>query len=53
MASCPECSASVEDNDYELGELIVCGECGSELEVVGVEPLEVTVAPLEEEDWGE
>ncbi len=53
MATCPECSADVADSGYELGELIVCDECGSELEVVGTGPLAVALAPMEEEDWGE
>lgn len=50
---CPECSAEIDNNGYELGELIVCDDCGSELEVVGVAPLELELAPEEEEDWGE
>jgi alpha-aminoadipate/glutamate carrier protein LysW len=50
---CPECSAEIEDQGFELGEIIVCDECGSELEVVGVDPLRLEHAPEEEEDWGE
>ena len=53
MATCPECSANIEDSGYELGELVVCAECGSELEVVGTEPFSIALAPMEEEDWGE
>lgn len=53
MANCPECGAQVEDNGYELGELIICEDCGSELEVIGTNPLEVDLAPMEDEDWGE
>ncbi|HEY8292143.1 MAG TPA: hypothetical protein VIG44_06630 [Thermomicrobiales bacterium] len=30
-----------------------CPECGVELEVVEVDPLELQLAPEEEEDWGE
>lgn len=35
-----------------LGELLVTDE-GAELEVVGLDPLELVEAPEEEEDWGE
>ena len=35
-----------------LGELLVSDE-GAELEVVGLNPLELVLAPEEEEDWGE
>ena len=38
------------------GELIVCSSCGTELEVIGVEPVELDWAYLEpidrEADWG-
>ena len=53
MANCPECSAALETAGLELGELIVCDDCGSEIEVVGLEPLVLELAPEEEEDWGE
>ncbi len=43
----------VDGYGLELGELVVCDECGSELEVVGLEPLELELAPEEDEDWGE
>jgi alpha-aminoadipate/glutamate carrier protein LysW len=35
------------------GEIIQCPECGVELEVMETEPLELQLAPEEEEDWGE
>ena len=37
----------------EKGEIIQCPECGVELEVVNEDPLELALAPEEEEDWGE
>ena len=54
MGACPECGASV-DLDYDVveGEIITCEECGAELEVISVNPLELELAPEEEEDWGE
>ncbi len=39
--------------DTIANELIECGDCGTEFEVTNVEPLTLTEAPLEEEDWGE
>jgi len=50
---CVECGSSVELENPELGELVVCETCGVELEVVGLEPLQLQVAPEEAEDWGE
>ena len=54
MAECPECGAEVEDDaTYEEGEIINCEDCGVELEVISEDPLELALAPEEEEDWGE
>ncbi len=46
MPSCPECE---NDLDFELdeveeGDMVVCDECGTEYEIVGVEPLELSRA---------
>jgi len=43
MTSCPECenSLDIEMDEVEEGDVIVCDECGTEFEVVGVEPLEL------------
>lgn len=45
---CPECDnpITVDADEVEEGESVVCDECGMELEVVSVEPLEL--APVEE-----
>lgn len=51
--TCPECAATVEMDDVIRGELIMCPDCGAELEVMEVDPLELELAPEEEEDWGE
>ncbi|MEI6043879.1 MAG: lysine biosynthesis protein LysW [Chloroflexota bacterium] len=54
VAACPECGANVElEANVEKGEIVQCPECGVELEVVKVNPVELEVAPEEEEDWGE
>ncbi len=52
MAECPVCGAEIVlDDDVEVGEIISCEDCGSELEVTGKDS--VQEAPQEEEDWGE
>ena len=53
MATCPECDAEFELTGVEKGEIIQCPECGVELEVVNEAPVELALAPEEEEDWGE
>ena len=35
------------------GELVDCGDCGTELEITQVDPLVFQEAPQAEEDWGE
>ena len=53
-AQCPECEADVHlAADVERGEIVPCADCGAELEVVQRDPLELRLAPEEEEDWGE
>lgn len=54
MSECPVCGAQIPVNDdYVVGELITCPDCGVELEVTSLEPFTVSEAPQEEEDWGE
>ncbi len=54
IAECPVCSAKINfSTDTIANELIACPECGSELEVISVNPPELAEAPQEEEDWGE
>ncbi len=53
-ALCPECEADVAvQGAVEQGEIVVCPDCGVELEVTALEPLALALAPREEEDWGE
>ena len=44
---CPECDnpITVDTDEVEAGETIQCDECGTELEVVSVDPLEL--APID------
>ena len=52
MATCPECDADIEVDEYDVdkGDIITCPECGSNLEVTSVTPVELDVAPEEGED---
>ena len=41
---CPECDEEVYvDADSEQGDVVTCDECGTRLEVVGLDPIEVDV----------
>ena len=53
MAVCPECEAELSLGNVEKGEIVQCPQCSAELEVVNADPLELDLAPEEEEDWGE
>lgn len=47
--TCPECEADVHvDTDADKGDTVSCDECGTELEVVGLDPVELDI--VEEED---
>jgi len=43
MPNCPECEngLDIEMDEVEEGDVVTCEECGTEYEVVGVEPLEL------------
>lgn len=51
--TCPECEAELALEDIIQGEIVVCPDCGVDLEVVELNPLKLELAPMEEEDWGE
>jgi alpha-aminoadipate carrier protein LysW len=54
MVSCPECEAAVAvPGSLLLSEIVECGECRSELEVLALNPVVLALAPEVEEDWGE
>jgi alpha-aminoadipate carrier protein LysW len=50
---CPECDAVLDLANVVQGEIVVCPDCGVDLEVVNLEPVSVALAPMEQEDWGE
>ncbi|MEU9884951.1 lysine biosynthesis protein LysW [Sphaerisporangium sp. NPDC051017] len=54
MIACPECEATVDLPDApRLNEILECGDCHAELEILSLEPTLVGLAPEVEEDWGE
>lgn len=51
---CTECAAELDlAPDVEVGEIVVCPDCGVEWEVRSLEPIILELAPEVEEDWGE
>ncbi|MBI4394240.1 MAG: lysine biosynthesis protein LysW [Euryarchaeota archaeon] len=53
MAECIECGYEIATKEPVVGEIIGCPDCGVELEVVNLTPVEFEHAPEEKEDWGE
>lgn len=56
MASCLSCEAEFPPVDVEVGETLVCEECGTEHEVLAASPLELVLVDeeeLEEDDEDE
>jgi len=52
MPSCPECEndLDVELDEIEEDDVVACEECGTEFEVVGVDPLELARVDDESEE---
>lgn len=54
MTSCPECenNLDIDVEEVEEGDVVACDECGTEYEIVGVEPLELSKVEegIEEDD---
>jgi alpha-aminoadipate carrier protein LysW len=44
MPACPECenALDVDADDVEEGDVIACDECGSEFEVIAIDPLQLS-----------
>jgi alpha-aminoadipate carrier protein LysW len=52
IGTCPECDSDVHvDTDVDKGETVSCEECGVELEVVGLDPVELDI--VEEDNLDE
>jgi alpha-aminoadipate carrier protein LysW len=48
---CPECDnvLDIDEDEVDAGDVLTCDECGTELEIVSVDPLEI--APVEIEGY--
>jgi len=50
VSYCPECEAVIDEEFEDVGEVISCPECGVELEVISVDPVEFDLAPIDDEE---
>ncbi len=52
MVNCPNCDAVLDLDEEELdeGDTLTCEECGADLSVVGLDPLELETTEDEEEE---
>ena len=52
MATCPECDAEIEIDEFDVdkGDLISCPECGSNLEVTTTSPVELEAVDEDDDD---
>ena len=53
QAHCPECFADITMTDVMQNEITQCPGGGAELEITSLSPITLSLAPQEEEDWGE
>jgi len=55
MIMCPECEGDldIEEEEVDEGEVVSCPECGTDFEVVGIEPLELARVEDEEDEEDE
>lgn len=51
MVNCPNCDAviDVDEDDLDEGDTLTCDECGADLSVTGLDPLELETEEEEEE----
>jgi alpha-aminoadipate carrier protein LysW len=52
MVNCPNCDAviDVDDDDLDEGDALTCDECGADLSISSVDPLEVELVGEDEEE---
>ena len=50
MSYCPECEALIDEEFEDIGEIISCPECGVELEVINIDPVEFDLALIDDEE---
>ena len=50
MSNCPECDAVIDEEFDDIGEIITCPECGVELEVINIDPVEFDLALIDDDE---
>ena len=51
VGTCPDCEAEVHvDLDADKGDTVTCDECATELEIVGLDPVELDIAEEDLDD---
>ena len=51
IGTCPDCEADVHvDTDADKGDSVTCEECGTSLEVVGLDPVELDIVEDDADD---
>lgn len=50
---CPSCDAVIREDDPQVGAMITCGACRTELEIISDRPFEVDFPLDYDEDWDE
>jgi alpha-aminoadipate/glutamate carrier protein LysW len=50
VSYCPECEAVIDEEFEDVGEIISCPECGVDLEVISIDPVEFDLAPIDDEE---
>ena len=52
MVNCPKCKAAidVDEEDVDEGDTLSCDECGADLTVTGLDPLELESADDEDDE---
>ena len=54
VGTCPDCEAEVHvDTDADKGDTVTCDECATELEIVGLDPVELDIAEEDADDDGD
>lgn len=52
--TCPDCEADVHvDTDSDKGDTVSCDECGTQLEIVGLDPVELDIVEDDDDDLGD